>query len=122
MRQARTGGPVETLANKLRRCSIVPLFARATALLQGLPCRLDDRVFSMTPNAITRAFIRARERAGVEDLRLHDLRHEATSRLFEKYAMNPIEAASITGHRDPRMLARYMHLRPEVLLRKMDAA
>ncbi|MGI0021189.1 MAG: tyrosine-type recombinase/integrase, partial [Nitrososphaera sp.] len=49
-------------------------------------------------------------RAGIEELRFHDLRHEATSRLFEK-ALNVMEVASITGHRDLRMLQRYTHLR-----------
>lgn len=100
----------------------VPLTARATELLSKLPRRLDGKVFGMTRDAITRAFIRARARAGIADLRLHDLRHEATTRLFERYGMNPIEAAAITGHRDPRMLARYTHLTPQALLKKLDAA
>jgi len=38
-------------------------------------------------------------------LRFHDLRHEATSRLFEK-GLNPVEVATITGHKNPRMLMR----------------
>lgn len=46
------------------------------------------------------------------DLRLHDLRHEATSRLFERGA-NPMTAAAITGHKTLQMLKRYTHLRPD---------
>jgi hypothetical protein len=39
-------------------------------------------------------------------LRLHDLRHEAVSRFFEKGLNMP---PAISGHRDPRMLMRYTH-------------
>ena len=42
------------------------------------------------------------------------LRHEATSRLFEK-ELNPVEVATITGHKDTKMLMRYTHLRAEDL-------
>jgi len=57
-------------------------------------------------------------RAGIEDLRFHDLRHEATTRLFEK-GLNIMEVASITGHKDLRMLRRYTHLKAEDLARKL---
>ena len=40
------------------------------------------------------------------------LRHQATSRLFEK-GLNPLEVVTITGHKDPKMLMRYTHLRAE---------
>lgn len=45
------------------------------------------------------------------DLRYHDLRHEATSRLFERTQLSDTKIAKITGHKDPRMLARYSNLR-----------
>ena len=48
----------------------------------------------------------------------HDLRHEATSRFFEK-GLNVMEVAAITGHRDLRMLQRYTHLRAEDLALKL---
>lgn len=51
------------------------------------------------------------------DLRFHDLRHEATSRLFEK-GFNPMEAAVVTGHKTRQMLKRYTHLRAENLAKK----
>ena len=58
-------------------------------------------------------------RAGVKDLRFHDLRHEATSRFFEK-GLIVMEVAAITGHKDLRMLQRYTHLRAEDLARKLE--
>ncbi len=67
---------------------------------------------------VYRAYIRAVRRAGIEDLRFHDLRHEATTRLFEQ-GLNIMEVASITGHKDLRMLRRYTHLKAEDLAKKL---
>lgn len=47
-------------------------------------------------------------RANVIGARFHDLRHEATSRLFEK-GLNVMEVAAITGHKTLDMLKRYTH-------------
>jgi integrase len=45
----------------------------------------------------------------LQDLRLHDMRHEATSSLFER-GLSSMEVASITGHKTLAMLQRYTHL------------
>jgi integrase len=45
----------------------------------------------------------------LQDLRLHDMRHEATSSLFER-GLSSMEVASITGHKTLSMLQRYTHL------------
>lgn len=72
------------------------------------------RVFPYHHRSVGTAFRRARQKLGIEDLRFHDLRHEATSRLFE--AGLPIEkVALVTGHKDWKMLRRYTHLKPEEL-------
>ena len=42
------------------------------------------------------------------DLRFHDLRHEAISRLFER-GLNHYEVASMSGHKSMQMLKRYTH-------------
>jgi integrase len=52
------------------------------------------------------------------DLRFHDLRHEATSRLFERN-LNPLEVAAITGHKTLQMLKRYTHFAAEELAKKL---
>ena len=52
------------------------------------------------------------------DLRFHDLRHEAISRFFE-LGLNIPEVAVISGHKDPRMLFRYTHLRAEELVGRL---
>ncbi len=96
----------------------VPLSTKAIALLTNLPRNISGVVFDVAPDSITQAFDRACTRAKLEGLRFHDLRHEATSRLFEK-GLNPMEVATITGHKDLRMLRRYTHLRAEDLARKL---
>lgn len=53
------------------------------------------------------------------DLHFHDLRHEATSRLFEKTSLSDLEISRITGHRDPRMLRRYANLRASNLAERL---
>lgn len=96
----------------------VPLSSRAVATLEALPRNLDGRVFGATYEGVHQAFVRACRRAGIEDLRFHDLRHEATSRLFEK-GFNPMEVSAITGHKTLQMLKRYTHLRAEDLAKRM---
>jgi len=96
----------------------VPLSRAAGAVLEALPRRLDGCVFGCRQDVITQAFARACERAEIEDLRFHDLRHEATSRLAERLEMH--ELMKVTGHKDPRMLARYYHPRAADLAKKLD--
>lgn len=67
---------------------------------------------------MTKAFAVAALRAGFPDIRFHDLRHEATSRLFER-GLNSMEVAAITGHKTLAMLQRYTHLNAETLADKL---
>jgi integrase len=72
----------------------------------------DPRVFPYNPKSIGAAFTRATRMLGIEDLHFHDLRHEATSRLFERgYSIQ--EVAQFTLHESWATLKRYTHLRPE---------
>ena len=75
-------------------------------------------MFPLTPIALRGLWRRACKRAGIADLRFHDLRHEATSRFFEK-GLNVMEVAAIMGHKDLRMLQRYANLRAEDLAKKL---
>ncbi|MFZ5698749.1 MAG: tyrosine-type recombinase/integrase, partial [Pseudomonadota bacterium] len=81
----------------------VPLSSRAVVTL-------PPEGFGMTLERISRAFREACDLAGIDGLHFHDLRHEATSRLFELGKLNVIEIAMITGHKDLHMLRRYTHL------------
>lgn len=69
-------------------------------------------VFPFNHRSVSAAFTRACKFLGIEDLRFHDLRHEATSRLFERgYAIH--EVAQFTMHQSWATLKRYTHLKPE---------
>jgi integrase len=116
---------------------IVPLSSKAVGILRTLPRSSSDRVFHVMPRTITAAFTRSRDRARAKyledckkarrepdptflvDLHLHDMRHEATSRLFEEKELDVMEVASITGHKTLTMLKRYTHLKAEKLAKKL---
>lgn len=97
----------------------VPLSPRALEALDELPARIDGHILPAA-DLITHQFGEACERAKVEGLTFHDLRHEATSRLFER-GLQLMEVAAITGHKDIRMLRRYTHLRADDLAEKLSA-
>jgi integrase len=79
-----------------------------------------ERVFFEWKNSwsFESSWRRTLQRSKIENFHFHDLRHEATSRLFEK-GLNIMEVASITGHKDLKMLKRYTHLRAEDLAAKL---
>lgn len=64
---------------------------------------------------LSRQFGRIFEAAGCADLNFHDLRHEATSRIYERTTLTDLQIAKITGHKDIRSLARYANLRASKL-------
>ncbi len=114
-RRARVLLIPETKTGTPRR---VPLSTAALGVLDQLPRRLDGRVWGMRPDSISQAFERVCGVAKIEGLTFHDLRHEATSRLFEK-GLGLMEVASITGHKTMQMLKRYTHLRAEDLVGRL---
>lgn len=99
----------------------VPLTLKAVEILSSLPKRegFEQTVFPLTPNALKLGFERALERSRIDDLRFHDLRHEAVSRFFEK-GLNVMEVASISGHKTLQMLKRYSHMQLGNLIQKID--
>jgi integrase len=96
----------------------VPLTLEAVSVLQGIP-QTSTRVFPVSPVAVRQAWVRLVRRAGIENLRFHDLRHEAISRFFEKGLSVP-EVALISGHKTPSQLFRYTQMTPEHVLTKLD--
>lgn len=117
---------LEDTKNGERR--IVPLSPDALEVLKSLPRTLRGPVFATTQEALSQSWKRAVKRAqrlystdclamGTEadpdflaDFHFHDLRHEATSRLFEGGKLGMMEIAKITGHKTLSMLQRYTHL------------
>jgi integrase len=96
----------------------VPLSPVARQTIEALPRSISGRVIPIHPEALKGLWRRAIRRADITGLRFHDLRHEATTRFFEK-GLNVMEVAAITGHKDIRMLQRYVQLRPTDLAIKL---
>ncbi len=128
---------VTLLNTKIGEKRIVPLSTEAGRVLSNLPRRLDGNVWGVESVSITHAFVRVIARArkvyekechekGVKpdpaflvDLTFHDLRHEATSRLFE-LGLDATKVKNITGHKTYSMLARYTHLKAEDIALEID--
>ena len=130
----RTAHLVDTKNGESRT---VALSSAAVAALQALPRRIDGRVFGWRSSGTLhqvwlRTLLRARksyaadcaasgampDAAFLANLRFHDLRHEATSRLFED-GLGIMEVASMTGHKSLSMLKRYTHIEAEKLAEKL---
>ena len=115
----------------------VPLSTRAMAILDALPINENGSLFGLKADSVTQAFGRARKRARAKyekamvaqgkpvcpdflvNLRLHDMRHEGTSRLFEDKGFDPATASAVTGHKDLRSLKRYTHLNAHKLAERL---
>jgi len=96
----------------------VPLSPRALDALRALPRRIDGSVFGITDVNISQEFGEIRNEAGCLGLTFHDLRHEATSRLFERgYGIHEVRA--ITGHKNLATLSRYTHILATDIAKKM---
>jgi integrase len=85
----------------------VPLHPKAARLLRWVPLAAP-RI------TLQRGFQRARVRAGLPHIRLHDLRHSTASALINAGVSLPVIGA-ILGHRDARSTRRYAHLTAETL-------
>lgn len=106
----------------------VPLTLQAVRLLDGLP-RVNAKVFPMGFDCLRRQFRRLKRHIRndwhgygdnpFDNLRFHDLRHEALSRLSDA-GLNVIELSHISGHRTLGMLKRYTHPSHEAIFAKLD--
>lgn len=116
----------KTKSGKPRDVPLSPVAIEILRKLRKRGTRGEDKVLSWARgDSATQAFNRARDRARktylakcetsgkapdtsfLENLHLHDLRHEATSRLASLFAIH--ELTKITGHSDTKMLLRYYH-------------
>ncbi|MDP2761809.1 MAG: site-specific integrase [Sideroxyarcus sp.] len=92
----------------------------AMKALQGLNLdwKSKGEVWTISDSQLRRAWEKARADIDAADLHFHDLRHEGTSRLFER-GLNVFEVQSITGHKTLSELRKYTHLEPKNILSKL---
>lgn len=101
------------------RSELIPVPPDAQRILSTLP-RIDERILPYKPESVSAAFQRAVAEIGLSDIRLHDLRHEGISRLFER-GLEIQEVSMISGHTSWVTLRRYTHLKPSDVLEKLNA-
>jgi len=131
------GRTVELRDTKNGATRVVPLSPVAIELFETLLKSERMQLFLLASSSVSRAWTRAVRKARrtyeircmaagskprpdyLIDLHFHDLRHEATSRLFEMGIFNPMEVAAITGHKTLQMLSRYAHMSVTRLAQKI---
>lgn len=110
----------------------VPLSSVALAALRPVVAAGGERLFPLfwngdlakknllqTTSKLSGRWRTVARLAKCDDLRFHDLRHEATARLYERTTMTDLQIAKITGHKDLKSLARYSNLRGSDLSARM---
>jgi integrase len=84
----------------------VPLSSAAVRLLELQPRVLGEpRCFQIESASADALWRKARTKAKIKDLRFHDSRHEAITRLAKR--LDVLDLARMIGHRDPKSLMIY---------------
>lgn len=111
---------IQTKHTRVIEQRTLPLSARLRRELLAwrFRCPRSERVFPFTE--VKTAFRRACELAGIADLRFHDLRHTAATRLVAA-GLAVAEVSRILGHRTAAMTYRYINLSDDVLARMRRA-
>ncbi len=114
--------------SKSKKTRAVPLNASAMWVLGQLWTRQGRHPYLFVNEAtnrpfvtITRAWYRLREKAGIQSLRIHDLRHSFASFLVNG-GRSLYEVQQILGHSDPKVTMRYAHLSTKALQEAANVA
>lgn len=113
--------------SKTAQPRIIPIFDRLARELEIAltgRTRRDGEILRLTvppsdllfPDGCPRkAFEGARLAAGLEDLRWHDLRHTAITRMLHTYRLQEAEVMRISGHQNYKTFLRYVNLDREMM-------
>ena len=116
---------------KRKRAGIVPITREIQALIDQaavinasrntdeMNSSQADIVFPINGNTLDYQWRKIILAANIKNLHFHDLRHEATSLLFER-GLNTAEVMSITGHSTTEMVDRYSHYSAILVLEKLE--
>ncbi|MBN2646140.1 MAG: tyrosine-type recombinase/integrase [Desulfuromonadaceae bacterium] len=113
--------------NKSGKTRYVPLSDGMLQLLQSLPRSEEDVYLFPSPKSggpyvqIFSSWDKARERAGLLDLRIHDLRHSFASMLINS-GRSLYEVQKLLGHTQVKTTQRYSHLSQESLIAAANTA
>lgn len=95
---------------KTRRAREVPLTMRAREILRRR-AETPGRFFDLDGSALSQRFLALCRKLQIDNLRLHDLRHEGISRLVERGRFRDIEVMKIAGHMSWKQFQRYIQVR-----------
>jgi len=110
-RQVPLPSPMVQLLSKYIDSQKQAIASRGDRIFPFWSGALDEHELDVTTRNLSIRFARIFRLAGVPGLHFHDLRHEATCRLYERTKLSDVLIAKITGHKDIRMLRRYASLR-----------
>ena len=103
----------------------VPLGPGAMQILLELQSRLPQpidalgRILPITYESLKAIWKRACERAGIDEIRLHDLRHTSATRYALEFHGNMPVLKLITGHKTDKMVLRYVNIKTDHVVSKM---
>jgi len=103
----------------------IHLSPAATQILDGLPRKDSPWVIRGRHKGkplvnLSKPWIKIRARAGIADVRIHDLRHSFASVAAATGSSLPVIGA-LLGHKQPQTTARYAHLAADPLQQATDA-
>jgi len=103
-----------------RTVAMTPRLTRELSLLFEQSSKSSsDLVFGITETVKT-SFTKAREAAGLADVRFHDLRHTAATRLVQSH-ISLSEVGRVLGHTQPTTTYRYVNANVETARRAAEA-
>lgn len=116
----------------------IPLSKLADQAIKMLSVVESGKLFGAKPDSMSQAFRRAVDRARARyesecqksgkkcdpefltNLRLHDMRHEGSSRIAESNKFKLEELGAITGHKSYQQLLKYLHPRAKDFVKRLD--
>jgi integrase len=115
-------GRVVTISDsKNGEARVLPITKAMLAILEAQEPE-NELVFPITTTNFQSTWKRILAKLGLTgSIRLHDLRHHAITEFFSR-GLNVIEVASLSGHKELKMLQRYTHPKPADILRKLEPA
>lgn len=119
------GGTFLVPLSKSGKPRYVVLNREACALLRSLPRSANNEYVFPSPvtgrpsASLHFPWTRIRERSGLTDVRLHDLRHSFASVLVNK-KVNLYDVQRLLGHANAKATQRYSHLSQETLTKAAD--
>lgn len=104
-------------SNKHTNDQDVPLTPRALEIIQQQQ-QESDHIFPYKSDSIRASWCHALDALGITDLRFHDLRRTGLTRFIEA-GLSDFEVRQISGHKDVKMLQRYVNISPEQVAEKL---